>query len=444
MLQTGKNQMSDKLYDRLKQLNNEESYPFHMPGHKRNFGEAVNPYELDVTEIPGFDNAHDPQGVLKHLNDRLARMYDADGALALVNGSTSGNLIAISSALPVGGHMLMARNSHISAFNAASLRGLHVTFLYPAIDAYGICDKINPDDVDKALSRNPLIKAVFIVSPTYEGVISDVKAIAEVCHRRGAVLIVDSAHGAHIGLHVGDTPGAARRLESAGMQGAIEAGADIAVMSLHKTLPSYTQTAVICYKGERVNASAVKHFFDVYVSTSPSYILMSGIERCVDHVDGAANEFREFYNRIRKVREELSGLKNLKLLTYDDPGKILLASPVKYEKLYDEFMAMGITAEMQLGNYVLFMTSPLDTQEGFDRLIKAARKIDSLDVHKVDPLDIREKTEEIDFSRSAYIGEKEIVIPDYMTDDSEYVYEYPPGIPLRIPGEQRVQEIPGE
>ena len=210
--------------------------PMHMPGHKRNTDLLGNdlPYAGDITEIDGFDNLHDmeTEGILNAIAKRASALYHAKFAFPLVNGSTGGILAAIRATAAPGDTVLAARNCHQSVYHAIELCELAHTSLLPPTDAVsGIYGSIRPEDVEAAFSKDPTIRAVILTSPTYEGVISDIKSIARTVHRYGATLIVDAAHGAHLGFH------------PAFPDSALQLGADAVVISLHKTLPSPSSTS---------------------------------------------------------------------------------------------------------------------------------------------------------------------------------------------------------
>jgi arginine/lysine/ornithine decarboxylase len=131
---TGQQYLDEKLIE----YGNSDYCPFHMPGHKRVPGMDANPYSMDITEIDGFDNLHDAQGILREAQERAAALYQADASYYLVNGSTCGILSAISAAVKKGGRLLMARNCHKAVYHAAYLRELQVSYLYPMITTYGI------------------------------------------------------------------------------------------------------------------------------------------------------------------------------------------------------------------------------------------------------------------------------------------------------------------
>ena len=221
------------LLEKLQEYRAEDMYPFHMPGHKRKPLPFPNPYSIDITEIDGFDNLHHAEGILKEAQERAADLYGSKECFYLVNGSTCGLLAAICAATKKRDKVLVARNCHKAVYHALYLNELQAEYIYPVITKSGIQGQIEPEQVKKALLLNPDIAAVILTSPTYEGVVSDINAIAGIAHERGIPLIVDEAHGAHLGFGAGFPENAVRQ------------GADAVIMSLHKTLPSFTQTALL-------------------------------------------------------------------------------------------------------------------------------------------------------------------------------------------------------
>lgn len=308
------------LLNRLIAYGESDAYPFHMPGHKRmvadgGLREFPNPFSVDITEIDGFDNLHHPEGILKESMEWAAGVYGADRTWYLVNGSSSGILSAICAATRPGGRILMSRNCHKSAYHGVILNGLETSYVYPHIlDDLGIQGGIAPADVDKFLTEYPNTQAVLIVSPTYEGIVSDVAAIADVVHRRGLPLIVDEAHGAHFSFGGRQSDGMPSGAEQFPWS-ALSCGADVVVQSLHKTLPSLTQTAVLHMRGNRVERGRLERYLQMFQSSSPSYVLMASIERCIYEMatDGPVR-MAEFQERIAGLRERLRGLKALRIL----------------------------------------------------------------------------------------------------------------------------------
>ena len=209
-----------------------------MPGHKR---QAVTPYltdpwKEDITEITGFDNLHHAEGILKEAQEYGAKIFRAKQTWFLINGSTAGILAAVSACTSPGGKILMARNCHKAVF-------------YPSREVeMGLNGGISPKEVETALEQHSDIQAVVITSPTYDGILSDVKSIAQAAHRHRVPLIVDEAHGAHLPFH------------ECFPKSALYQGGDLVIQSLHKTLPSLTQTAVIHRQSDLVSGERLERF----------------------------------------------------------------------------------------------------------------------------------------------------------------------------------------
>lgn len=192
----------NSLYEKLKKYEASDFYGFHMPGHKRNtelMGQGL-PYGIDITEIDGFDDLHHADGILLELEQRIAKLYGADRSRILINGSTAGIMSAILGCVDRGGKLLVARNCHKSVYHAMELGGLESVYLYPEFDTtWEINGVIEPGQIKAALEADSEIQAVMLVSPTYDGVVSDIRTIAEIVHSYQIPLIVDEAHGAHFG-----------------------------------------------------------------------------------------------------------------------------------------------------------------------------------------------------------------------------------------------------
>ncbi len=371
------------MYNELKKLAESDYYPFHMPGHKRQaLGcDLDGAFGLDITEIDNFDNMHHPDGIIAELEERMAKVFSAEKAYILVNGSSCGILTALSSVVRKGDLIIMARNAHKSAYNAVFLNELDVAYLYPdQIEPYGINSGISPVEVEKAIIENRKAKAVFITSPTYEGVVSDVKSIAKVCHKYGIPLIVDSAHGAHFGLYKGFTEN--YRTNSAALE-----GADIVIASLHKTLPSFTQTAMALIQGNLIDRYWFETYYSIYQTSSPSYVFMAGIDRCLSIIE---NDGQRRFEKLDAELEAIRAIKFMKIKIFGtdligsgnvygyDPTKLCIACEGKSGKeIYNILMnKYHLQPEMAAGNYCLLMTTLMDTAEGFRRLRRALEEID--------------------------------------------------------------------
>ena len=235
------------LYKKLKDYSASDFYGFHMPGHKRSarLTGADLPYDIDITEIEGFDDLHHAEGILRQAQERAASVYRAGETHYLINGSTVGLLSAVLGSTRRGERILMARNCHKSVYNAVLLNELEPVYIYPRqLGGTELNDQMTPREVGRLLDANPDIKVTVITSPTYDGVVSDIKGIADAVHRRGGILILDEAHGAHFGFHP-------LFPENGNVQ-----GADIVIHSLHKTLPALTQTALLHMNGTGADVSS--------------------------------------------------------------------------------------------------------------------------------------------------------------------------------------------
>ncbi len=435
------------LYNKLVSYKNSDYYPFHMPGHKRRNLEFANPYGIDITEIDGFDNLHHATEVIKESQDMAAELYGAKESFYLINGSTCGLLAAISAVTKKGDDILVARNCHKAVYHGIFLKELKATYVFPEITRSGIQGLISPEKIDKALNNNPKIKTVVITSPTYDGVVSDVKTIAEVVHKHGGILIVDEAHGAHFGFSKGFP------------ENAVKQGADIVIVSVHKTLAAFTQTALLHVCSDRISIPQIKKYLGIYETSSPSYILMSGIERSLLMIkeqgeklfDNYEKQLDLFYNEARKLKniEVATGEKFTKKEAFDfDYGKILIftgETSLSGQELHDILLEeYHLQMEMCSGNYVTAITSFMDTKEGFERLLKALQEIDAK--YKGD----KRKENQSNFVKKVYIpNEKQLEIYDAEEKEKDtveletaigkvsgdYVFLYPPGIPIIVPGE---------
>lgn len=444
--------MEKSLLELLNEYSRTNYYPFHMPGHKRNKEIDYIPAKIDITEIDGFDNLHHAEGVLLQAQKRAARLYGAEESFFLVNGSTAGILTAISTVCKSGEKILMARNSHKAAYHGVYLNKLHAGYIYPQIiENCGICGGILPEDVEKSIRENPDIKAVFITSPTYEGMVSNIAKIADIVHEQDKILIVDEAHGAHFQIGGSHFP-----------KSAVSQGADIVIQSTHKTLPSMTQSAILHVCGERVDRRRLRKYLQIYQTSSPSYVMMAGMDSCYEMMEQQAEElfskyavlldrFYEGAARLEKLRvispKDMEGLCAVKEM---DPSKICIVTEgtsVTGADLYHTLLEKyHIQPEMTAGNYVLAMTSIMDTEEGFSRLLMALKEIDEkITVHGNHqdllkngcPAQVRMSAQEADISKQEAVlfAESEGRI------SAEYRYIYPPGVPILVPGEVITREI---
>lgn len=437
----------ERLYDKLCAYSASDYYGFHMPGHKRQaVRETGLPYHIDITEIEGFDDLHHAHGILKSSQELAAKVYGAEETRFLVNGSTAGVLSAILGNTERGDQILVARNCHKSVYHGIYLNGLKPVYLYPEFcETLYLNTDISVSAVKAALMEHSGIRAVILVSPAYDGVISDVSAIAKAVHGHGIPLIVDEAHGAHLGFHPYFD------------ENALAKGADVVIHSIHKTLPALTQTALLHVQGELANRKRMFRYLDMLQSSSPSYVLMAGIDACIHLLDERPEEmFEPYVRRLRALRGNIKNLRNITLLESErfDPSKLVISTreqQLSGRELYQILLKdYHLQMEMPAGIYVLGMTSVNDSEEGFVRLENALREIDAMLPGERAPrrsagksqgrLPVNEQAMDIAQTLDAVDRGCETERVCYKEAlgrvSAEYAYLYPPGSPVIVPGER--------
>lgn len=428
-----------------------------MPGHKRFEGKDISScdkplltYEdicrYDITEIEGFDNLHDAKDLLLELQQKAARVYRAEESFFLINGSTGGILSAVSTVAEEGKRLLMARNCHKSVYNGVLINRLSAEYLLPEMmEEFDIQGEVTARQVKRKLSENGDICGVVITSPTYDGILSDIRGIADAVHAHGIPLIVDEAHGAHFALS-----------ENA-PKSAVMCGADIVINSVHKTLPAPTQTALLHVQGTLVDREKLKTYLGIYQSSSPSYILMAGIDYCIDFV---AERGQEEYEKLLVLRgwieKEAAEFLWIRILPDEegrDPGKLVISvkgTGMTGQELYRVLLTKyHLQMEMAAPSYVLGILTVMDTRQGAERLVNALREIDrkiSEDMPEGGRAGRDGSTDDVYGVISASSGmsiyeasqgKKEWVLPEEAEGriSGGFLYFYPPGIPILVPGE---------
>lgn len=429
----------EHLWDKMTHYGASQILPMHMPGHKRKGGFLRGTALYDITEISGFDDLHHPEGIIRDGMEQAKRLYGSDASYFLVNGSTAGILSALTAVTRPGDTVLLSRSCHKSALNAVTLRQLTPKWIAPPIlSALGVYGSIEPTVIETALKEDPGIAAVCIVSPTYEGVVSDIAAIAAICHRHEVPLIVDSAHGAH--FHFGSSFPA----------DALSCGADIVIESLHKTLPSLTQTAILHVKGRRIDRERLEFALQAYQSSSPSYLLIASIMECLRIMEEKGDELMKRYEtNLPLLRKSLKALGGSFLLDREagifdyDPGKLVIGFYGYYGKeLAARLLEKSrIEVEMAAPGYIIAMTSLYDTKEDLFRFGTEMRRLrHELMLRRADsfPHILPDLPERTLLPHEAAEKEKEAVPIDKSLGRiaAKTLYLYPPGSPLLVPGER--------
>lgn len=450
------------IVDRLLDLNRENIVSFHVPGHKngaiyhkvsdRGYGDILpRLYRLDTTEIPGTDNLHKPEDIIRESQERASQLFKSEETFFLVNGSTSGIYSMIMAATSPGDKILVDRNCHQSVINASILGDLTPVYVYPQLDEdLGIALGIWPEDIEEELKKHRDIRAVILTYPSYHGIGYNLKKIREITDKYDKILLIDEAHGAHLGLskHLPPT--------------ALACGADAVVQSTHKTLPSFSQSSMLHIQGDKIDRDKLKFMLRVHQTSSPSYLLLSSLEFAVTIYreegkqlmeDLLANigDFREKAKKIRGLNvlgREIIGYKGVHSLDLSRLWLRLKNMPGhRLDKtLRQEF---GIQVELSNKQGALALASLANDREDFDKLLGAldrlSRRPGEDEPGQIQGLEgfLEKYTDQLISPREALYRDKRPVALEESQGhiSGEYIIPYPPGIPLIIPGERINQSI---
>lgn len=452
----------DKNYinNKLQSIVNDDLISFHMPGHKKGrlydklgYENLVkNLYKMDTTEIIETDNLHAPEGIIKDSQERASKIFKSEKSYYLVNGSTCGIQAAILSTCAPGEKILVNRDCHQSAINAFILGDINPVYIKGSIceDTYTI-KGVNEQDVIDAIDNNSDIKVLMLTYPSYYGMTFDLEKICTYAHEKGIVVIVDEAHGAHLGL--------SDKLPKS----ALEQGADIVIQSVHKTLPSFTQSSIIHVQGELVDKKNLERFLKIVQSSSPSYVMMSSLEIAIDIYDRYGKELmQELLSNIDDFEKDLSKIDGVRILKGHDATKVFVSLKDIGINGYDleEILRYKHNIQVELSNYygVLLICTIGNEKSDFDKFLCAIKSIvEDLNIDENNNLDKSEDNvkklmklnypdlipQKIISPREAFYGNKRSVALKESVGkiSGEYIIPYPPGISLTSPGEVITQEV---
>ena len=410
----------------------EDYYPFSMPGHKRNkkiLNKKIS-YDMDITEIRDFDNLNDPKSLFKNMEKKLAQIYNADDFIISTNGSTCGILAALRALTKNNKKILVQRNSHKSVFNAIEVFDLDPDYIRVKIDENDIAYDIDYEDLKEKIEKNSY-SLIFITSPTYEGYMVNLKKIQKMIKDKNIFLLLDMAHGSHTILSAYKN----------------NFSYDLAITSFHKNLSALTPSSGIIIKNKNIDKKEIRRNMAIFQTSSPSYLISGSIDDMVEKFP----DFFDLWDNLVKNLNSLyqTKLKNLKFINTKnkDISKILIScknTNINGNDLADLLYKEKIEIEMTSATYVILISSIFDTKEGFERLKNALIKIDK-----------KIKYKKSDFSFEFVECQKKYSISESFSKENHlekieksqgkisasYVYAYPPGIPLLIPGEIINQKI---
>lgn len=444
-------QMKTPVFSAMKDYRDRKVIPFDVPGHKHGkglreyteyFGEAM--MELDVNSMKPLDFLGNPVSVIKESEELMADAFGADNAYFIVSGTSFAVQAMIMATVRSGEKIILPRNSHKSAINGLILCGAEPVYMNPIIDdEMGVCHNVTLESLKEAHEEHPEAKTVLIVNPTYYGATCNLKEVVDYCHVNDLTVIVDEAHGTHFHFH-DEFP-----------MSAMQAGADMAAVSLHKTGGSLTQSSALLLKADRINPAYVRKIINLMQTTSPSYLLMGSLDvarkmlategqSILTNVIEIANHARTEINTIPGcycIGGEAKGLPGI----YNfDPTKLSVTTRDMglngmelYDLLRDEYNIQMETGDMYNSLAVL---SVGDDYESANALIEALKDISNrfytgrLDYKMID----LHFPKVVMTPRDAFYAEKEMVrFEDSVGRISgEAIMAYPPGIPVVSYGER--------
>lgn len=431
---------------------------FHTPGHKNGRGidrrlrqfTGRNLYYMDVTVFPEVDSLHDPVGPIKKAQQLMAMAYGVEHSFFLVNGSSVANMIMLMSACRPGDSVIISRNAHKSTMAGVILSGVWPIWIQPKVDQnLDILFDSSPEQIEEALRLFPEAKAVFVTSPTYNGVAADLVKIKDICRARGKILLVDEAHGPHLKFHK-DLP-----------VSAVEAGADMCGQSTHKILSALSQGSVVHLQSDLIDVTRVRKVVSLLQTTSPNYLILSSLdaarrqavlegERILERVIRYAENARKRINQMKNISS--FSRKDIMARGYDlDVTKLTVnvtrtgLSGHEIEDILAEKYKVQVDAA-DLFNLIAIMGIGSDKSD-VDRLVDALADID----HKYKGgaqnwvLQIPELTTEMVMNpRDVFLQQKSKRVPLSKAVgqiSAQTLTPYPPGIPVLIPGERITKEI---
>lgn len=443
------------IYEALEKFRKMRVVPFDVPGHKRGRG---NPelaallgetcVQMDVNSMKPLDNLCHPVSVIKEAEELTAAVFHAAHAFLMVGGTTSAVQSMVLSVVRRGEKIILPRNVHRSVIGALVLCGAVPVYVNPACEErLGIPLGMCVADVEQAIRENPDAKAVLVNNPTYYGICSDLRSIVKLAHDHGMYCLADEAHGTH--FYFGENLPVS----------AMDAGADMAAVSMHKSGGSLTQSSVLL-AGPRMHAGYIRQIINLTQTTSGSYLLLSSLDisrrnlalrgkeafaRVVEMAEYARSEINKIGGYYAYSRELVNGdsiydFDVTKLSVYTlDTG---LAGIEVYDLLRDEY---DIQIEFgDLGNMLAYLSIG-DRPREIERLVSALAEIRRRFGRSKTGLMKQEYINPIVAvsPQEAFYAEKESLPIDQTAGRicSEFVMCYPPGIPILAPGERITEPI---
>ena len=447
------------LFDSLRAFVERDQAPFYSPGHKG--GRTLDPWfrehlaDVDLNNLPDTDTLHCPEGPIADAEALIADAWGVGQSFILVQGSTSGNIAVALSALRPGEPVLVARNAHKSVLAGLVQVGARPVWLEPRWDArFGVAHGLDADVVERAFAESAA-KALWVLHPTYYGTTGDIAALAELCRRHDAKLLVDGAHSPHFAFHP-DLPTPGER-----------SGAAATVQSVHKILSGLSQAAVLHVDPTQLDPATVRRALQLIQTTSPHFAIMASIDLARRQMMTDGREMLEAtLDRARRTADRLAAIPGLTVLRPDhlagpgsglhqlDETKLLVGTSTLDVDARDVVARLnavhGVQPELSGTGHVLCISTIGNTEADVDRLVDGfaevarhagTRPAGADGALVADVLALRPTT--VLTPREAYFAATESV---RLTDAAgrvaaEAITPYPPGIPLVMPGERLDGEV---
>ncbi|WP_449538306.1 aminotransferase class I/II-fold pyridoxal phosphate-dependent enzyme [Ferdinandcohnia sp. Marseille-Q9671] len=441
------NQHCTPLFDALDKHAKKQTQSMHVPGHKYGqvFSNKGNPYfqkllEIDVTELSGLDDLHQPEGVILEAETLLAELYGVENSFFLVNGSTVGNLAMILATCSANDTVLVQRNSHKSIINGLQLAGVRPVFLHPEYDSdVQVASYVSFETVRRAFQTYHNIKAIILTSPNYYGMLNpiELRKIITYAHTKNVAVLIDEAHGAHFLME--GFPASASSL-----------GADIVVQSAHKTLPAMTMGSYMHVNSRLVRKSEVEKYLRMLQTSSPSYPIMASLDLARHYLASVKKKgSTEIRKKIEQFIQKLKTIQQLKVVTSRNPNletdllKVTIQSQCEANgfQLQSLFEQEGLYTELADPNNVLLVLPLSSTFDDEEAYVKVKRAVKNFIPEKRDRSDLLLETEKITTLSISYneikgYNRKTVSLQESIGKISgEMIIPYPPGVPLLMEGE---------
>ena len=420
--------MNTPLTNAIEALLARDNSRLHMPGHKGNFGGPLkNIYPYDITELAGLESLYENKGAIAETETEYTRIYGTKASLLSAGGSTLCIQAMLTLVCPPGSQLIMARNAHTAAVSAMAMLDLHPIWIQPEFDEIGLVRQPAAREIETLLETNTDAKVVYITSPDYYGNIADIPCIAKVCHKHNAKLIVDNAHGAHLGFLQDNLHPA-------------QLGADICCDSLHKTLPVLTGGALLHIQNAEYVFGA-KRAMSLFGSTSPSFIILASADLVLPYLEkNAKDELHMLCKKVDELRKiavanDFSVPKGLR-----DPARLTLgfaAAGYTRKAFEKQLETYKITAEYLDDAFCMLLMSPQNRDEDFERL-RELLKAEKPDLYTAQKLSMPKLPEVVCSIREAVFAPQEQVNLERAEGRTAGRIQTacPPGVPVLMPGEK--------